>query len=185
MMKTMMISMMMFLTALASEAQVMTSATVTNLYEKVATSGGNGFVYNAEYNDRGDIVAMDVYQKRNLYKDVVRLVPSCRYQYAYAEDGLLISRELHGWHHGKWQLRGRHVYQLADGLYTVEYSRWNRKKNRYDQSCCMMTYNLLPDESVMHVACYSRHREDAPMKLEWQSVVERRFADADYFLTKE
>ena len=33
MMKTMMISMMMFLTALASEAQVMTSATVTNLYE--------------------------------------------------------------------------------------------------------------------------------------------------------
>ena len=41
-MKTMMISMMMFLTALASEAQVMTSATVTNLYEKVTTSGGNG-----------------------------------------------------------------------------------------------------------------------------------------------
>ena len=50
---------------------------------------------------------------------------------------------------------------------------------------CRMTYNLLPDESVLLVACYSRHREDAPMKLEWQSVVERQFADADYYLTKE
>ena len=177
--------MMMFLTALASEAQVMTSTTVTNLYEKVTTSDGNGFVYNAEYNDRGDIIAMDVYQKRVQYKDVVRLVPSRRYQYAYAEDGLLISRMLYGWHHGKWQLRGRHDYQLADGLYTVKYSRWNRKKANYDQPLGMMTYNLLPDESVLHVACYRRQREDAPMKLEWQTVVENPFVNPNYDLTKE
>ncbi len=184
-MKTMMISMMMFLTALASEAQVMTSATVTNLYEKVTTSGNNEFVYNAEYNDRGDIIAMDVYLKRNLYKDVVRLIPSRRYQYAYAEDGLLISRMLYGWHHGKWQLRGRHDYQLTDGLYTVEYSRWNRKKANYDQPLGMITYSLRPDESIYSVAYYYRHQKDTPMKLEWQTVVERQLADADYYLTKE
>ena len=30
----------------------------------------------------------------------------------------------------------------------------------------MMTYSLLPDESVTTVACYRRHHKDQPMELE-------------------
>jgi len=181
----MMISAVLCLVALASEAQVITSATVSNVYTMLTCDTGSEFAFNAESNDAGDIVAMEVYRKRPLRKGGVVLDPVCRYQYVYAATGLLSSRVKHVWHGGEWQLMGKHDYRLADGLYTVEYSRWSSKKDAYDQPLGMMTYSLLPDESVTTVACYRRHHKDQPMELEWQAVVESQFASPDYDLTKE
>ena len=186
MMKKMMILMMtMCLTALATEAQVMTSETVTKVYEKATTACAGEFAYNAEYDDEGRIVATDVYRKRPLRKGDVRLVPTCRYEYAYAADGLLSSRVMYVWRSDEWRLAGRHDFALAEGTYTVTYSRWNRKAGAYDQPLGMMTYSLLPDESVYSVACYYRHHREAPMELEWQTVVGSQFVSPDYDLTKE
>jgi len=185
-MKKMMILLMtMCLTALATEAQVMTSETVTKVYEKAKTARGGEFAYNAAYDDEGRIVATDVYRKRPLRKGDVRLVPTCRYEYAYAADGLLSSRVMYVWRSDEWRLAGRHDYRLAEATYTVTYSRWNRKAGAYDQPLGMMTYSLLPDESVYSVACYYRHHREGAMELEWQTPVEPQAAGADYYLTKK
>ena len=184
-MKKMMISMMMCLMALASEAQVMTSATVAEVYEKLTTGSDGGFAYNAAYNADGDIVALDVYKKKPLRKGDACLVPVRRYQYAYAADGLLSSRVRYVWRRGGWQPSGRHDYTRADGRYTVAYSRWNRKTASFDQPLGMMTYSLLPDESVYSIACYYRHRKDGVMELEWQARTECQPSGNDYYLTKE
>lgn len=185
MMKKMMISMMMCLMALASGAQVMTSVTIDKVYKKLTMASDSGFAYNAAYNDDGDIVAMDVYKKKPLLKGDDRLVPVCRYQYTYASDGLLSSRIKYVWRRNGWQLSGRHDYTRVDGLYTVTYSRWNRKKANYDQPLGMMAYSLLPDESIYSVAYYHRHRKDAAMELEWQTRIEYQPAGNDNYLTKE
>ena len=76
--------------------------------------------------------------------------PICGYQYAYTADGLLSSRTKSVWRKGGWQQFGRHDYTLAENTYTVEFSRWNRKKSDYDLPVGRMTYTLLPDESIGH-----------------------------------
>lgn len=184
-MKRMMILMMTCLMALATEAQVITSATVSNAYEKAAMACGGEFAYNAEYNADGDIVAMEVYRKRVRRGDVVSLRPVCRYQYVYAADGLLSSRVKQVWRSDKWQPSGKHDYQLSDALYTVEYSCWSSREGGYGQPLSMMTYSLQPDRTVASVACYRRHRGAAAMELEWLAVVDSQFAGLDYDLTKE
>ena len=185
MMKKMMISMMMCLMALASEAQVMTSVTINEAYGKLTMASDSGFAYNAAYNDDGDIVAIDVYKEEPLRKGGGCLVPVCRYHYTYASDGLLSSRIKYVWRRNGWRLFARYDYTRVDGLYTVTYSRWNRKKANYEQPLGMMTYSLLPDESIYSVACYHRHRKDAAMELEWQAWIEYQPAGNKNYLTEE
>ena len=182
-MKKFMIFSMMCLMALTSKAQVLTSATVNKVYEGVAMDSDSEFVYNAEYDGNGNITTMYVYQKRTRHKGSVDLEPLCRYQYAYTKEGLLSSRIKSVWRRGDWRQFGRHTYTLTADTYTVEFSRWNKKKADYDLPLGKMTYSLLPDESIGSIACYYRHHKNTPLELEWEAVMECRPISMDYDLT--
>jgi hypothetical protein len=174
---------MMCLMAMASEAQVITSATVNKVYEEVSADASNGFVYNAEYDDNGCIIAQDVYRNVPCGKSDLNLIPTLRYHYAYHADGTLASRTKYEWRGGKWQCYGKLDYTLSDGRYTVEYSRWNRKKSDFDLPCGQMTYTLLANDEVTSVACYYRHHKNSPLELAWTTTVEHQPVDIDYYLS--
>ena len=174
-MKKFMISSMMCLMALTSNAQVMTSATVDKIYDNVSQAGDTEFVFNADRDADGKIVEMVVSQQNPVY----------RYLYSYAADGMLTSRTKYVWHKQQWQCAGRHDYSLAAGLYTASYSRWNKKKACFDEPVGMIAYTLLPDESIASVACYSRQRSNADLHLKWQAPVESHTLNMDYYLTQK
>ena len=182
-MKKLFVCSMMCLMAMASEAQVITSATVNKVYEEVSADTSNGFVYNAEYDDNGCIIAQDVYRNVPCGKSDLNLIPTLRYHYAYHADGTLASRIKFEWRGGKWQCYGKLDYTLSDGRYTVEYSRWNRKKSDFDLPCGQMTYTLLANDEVTSVACYYRHHKNSPLELAWTTTVEHQPADIDYYLS--
>jgi hypothetical protein len=184
-MKKFMISSMMCLMALTSNAQVMTSATVDNVYDKVSLAGETEFVYNADRDADGKIATMVVYQQQSLRKGNFNLKPIYRYLYTYAADGVLTSRTKYVWRKQQWKCAGRHDYSLGAGLYTVSYSRWNKKKVCFDEPVGMITYTLLPDESIASVACYSRQRSNADLHLEWQAPVVGSSLNMDHYLTQK
>ena len=184
-MKKLLICSMMCLMTLVAKAQVLTSATVQKVYESVTTDVDNGFAYNAECDGDGRIIAMEVYRKKLQRKVGVTLIPVCRYLYTYTADGLLSSRIKYVWRRNTWRCFARHDYSLTDYLYSVDYSRWNRKKNTFDEATGKMTYTLLPDRTVSNIACYCRHHKNAPLKLEWQTEVISQPVGWDYFLTKK
>ena len=184
-MKKFMISSMMCLMALTSNAQVMTSATVDKVYNTVSLATDAEFVYNADRDADGNIAEMVVYQEKPLHKSSFTLTPVCRYQYTYAADGMLTSRTKYVWRKNQWQCAGRHDYSLGAGLYTVSYSRWNKKKVDFDEPVGVITYTLLPDESVASVACYSRHTNKTNLHMDWQAPVESRSLNMDHYLTQK
>ncbi|WP_155950127.1 MULTISPECIES: DUF3836 domain-containing protein [unclassified Prevotella] len=184
-MKKFMISSMMCLMALTSNAQVMTSATVDKVYNTVSQATDAAFVYNADRDADGNIATMVVYQEKTLRKGNFTLTPIYRYQYTYATDGMLISRTKYVWHKQQWQCAGRHNYSLDADFYTATYSRWNKKKADFDEPVGKITYTLQPDESVVSVACYSRQYNKADMQLEWQAPIESYTMNMDYYLTQK
>lgn len=184
-MKKLMICSMMCLMTLVAKAQVQTSATVQKVYESVTTEEDNGFAYNAECDSDGRIISMEVYRKKPQRKGGVTLAPVCRYLFAYTSDGLLSSRIKYVWRSKTWRCFARHDYTLTDHLYSVDYSRWNRKKNAFGDITGKMTYTLLPDDTVETIACYYRHHKNAPLELAWQTEVVSEFVGQDYYLTKK
>lgn len=184
-MKKFMISSMMCLMALTSNAQVMTSASVDKVFDTVSQANDAEFVYNADRDADGRIATMVVYQEQRLRKGNFTLKPIYRYQYTYATDGMLISRTKYVWHKQQWQCAGRHNYSLDAEFYTATYSRWNKKKADFDEPVGKITYTLQPDESVASVACYSRQHNKADMQLEWQAPVESYTMNMDYYLTQK
>lgn len=182
-MKKFMIFSMMCLMALTAKAQVLTSATVNKVYQSAIKESGDEFAYETERDDNDNITTMYVYQKENRHKGKDNLKPVCRYQYVYTADGLLSSRTKSLWRKGDWQLFGRHDYTLTDDSYTVEFSRWNKKKAVYDLPLGRMTYTLMPDHSVANIACYFRQYNDTPLELAWQAPVESLPISMDYYLT--
>lgn len=177
MMKKLLISSMLCLMTIASEAQVMTAATVNKVYNKAIADCKNEFFYNTELDDNNQITAMYVYKNKGKNKDNASLRPFCLYRYEYTADGLLTKRTMYVWRHNNWHCKGCHQYSLDNATYQIAYSRWNKKKGDFNEPMGKMTYQLLPDETVNSIACYQRHRENAPMKLEWQVSVEERFLE--------
>ena len=184
-MKKLVFATLMCVAAMSAKAQVITSKTVNNVYEEVINQTDSRFVFNAERDDNGNITALNVYSEETPRKGVVSLNPECRYLYAYHADGTLSSRIKYVWRYGEWQSAERYDYTLTGDSYHVEYSRWNADKAGFDQPLGMMTYQLLPDESVASVACYYRHLNNAPMELEWQASVESQSNVSDYYLAKK
>ncbi len=180
-----MISSMMCLMALTSNAQVMTSATVDKVYNTVSQTPDAEFVYNADRDADGNIAEMVVYQEQPQRKGSFTMKPVHRYQYTYAADGMLTSRTKYVWHKNQWQCAGRHNYSLDGGCYTATYSRWNKKKAQFDMPVGQITYTLLPDASVAHVVCYTRQRSKTDMQLEWQASVESHTMNMDHYLTQK
>jgi hypothetical protein len=184
-MKKFMISSMMCLMALTSNAQVMTSATVDKIFDTVSQASDAEFVYNADRDADGKIATMVVYQEQPQRKGNFTLKPIYRYQYNYAADGMLTSRTKYVWRKNQWQCAGRHSYSLDAGFYTATYSRWNKKKADFDEPVGKITYTLMPDESIASVACYTRQRSKTDLQLEWQAPVENHTLNMDYYLTQK
>ena len=184
-MKKFMVSSMMCLMALTSNAQVMTSATVDKIFDTVSQANDAEFVYNADRDADGKIATMVVYQEQPQRKGNFTLKPIYRYQYNYAADGMLTSRTKYVWRKNQWQCAGRHSYSLDAGFYTATYSRWNKKKADFDEPVGKITYTLMPDESIASVACYTRQRSKTDLQLEWQAPVESHTLNMDYYLTQK
>ena len=183
-MKTLALSAMMCLAAMTSTAQVINSEMVNNAYQSVATASDSKFAYNVECDDNDYITTMNVFNKTVLQNGDIELKPSCRYEYDYASDGMLLSRTKYVWQNEGWQCVGQLHYILAGDLYTLEYNRWNQKTASFDAANEMMTYTLLPDSSTSNVCFYQRPQNGNSYQLSWQVSVTAQPSFDPYLLAK-
>ena len=183
-MKTLVLSAMMCLAAMTSTAQVINADIVYNSYLSVATASDSKLAYNVECDDNDYITTMNVFNKTVRQNGDIELKPSCRYEYDYASDGMLLSRTKYVWQKEGWQCVGQLHYILAGDLYTVEYSRWNQKTASFDAANEMMTYTLLPDSSTSNVCFYQRSLNGDSYKLSWQVSVTGQPSFDPYLLAK-
>ena len=167
-MKTLALSAMMCLAAMTSTAQVINSEIVNNAYQSVATASDSKFAYNVECDDNDYITTMNVFNKTVRKNGDVDLKPSCRYEYDYAADGMLLSRTKYVWQKEGWLCVGQLQFSLTDDLYTVEYSRWNQNTTSFDPASEMMTYTLMPDNTAYNVSYYHRIHNAKSYRLAWQ-----------------
>ena len=185
MMKKLLISSMLCLMAMTVEAQVMTAATINKVYKKAIADSTNKLFYNTELDDNYQITAMYVFKNKGKNKDNVSLKPFYLYRYEYAADGLLTKRTTFVWRRNNWRCIGCHQYSLDNTTYQIAYSRWNKKKGDFNDPVGKMTYQLLPDETVNSIACYQRHHDNSPMKLEWHVLVEGQSLEMGSYLTQK
>ena len=183
-MKTLALSAMMCLAAMTSTAQVITADIVNISYQSVATASDSKFAYNVECDDNDYITTMKVFNKTVLQNGDIELKPSCRYEYDYASDGMLLSRTKYVWQKEGWQCVGQLQFTLSDDLYTVEYSRWNQNTTSFDPASEMMTYTLMPDSSTSNVCFYQRSLNGDSYKLSWQVSVTGQPSFDPYLLAK-
>ena len=187
-MKKLMICSMMCLMTIVTEAQVLTSQTIRQCYEKAAAQANVSdndnylFIYNADF--VGDAVKTQyVYQQKRSGKG--KPEPAVRYDYQYGDDGLLLSRITYRWHEGEWLCMGRHDYLLQDDSYVMEYSRWNIFRGRYDNPCEKTVLALLPDQTISEIYCYQRCNNSAPYQLKehYSTILQSR--GMEYYLTQK
>lgn len=184
-MKKVMISLVMCLMTLISNAQVMTSASVDHLIDSAIRDGEAGFVRKTYRDAHGDITMMEVYREQVKHKGDSIRKPIFRYEYQYAADGMLTSRTKFVWRKSQWRCIGRFDYSLENGIYTVSYSRWNKSKASFGQPAGQISYTLLPDESIASVSYYSRYRHGDALKLEWQALVDSHSDHMNYYITQK
>ena len=162
---------MMCLTALTTEAQVITRETINSVYESAAANDNGNFVYNAEYQDDA-IATLYVYRKHTDRSGRLTLSPAVMHQYDYDREGRLLSRTTMQWRNGQWHPDRRLDYQLAIGAYTVTCSHWNNVTATFDQPCDKMTYTMLTDTMVNDIFSYHRERPTDSFELTSQVVVD-------------
>ena len=151
--------------AMSSNAQVLTSETIKNVYETVSHQQKSDFVFNAEWT-ANDITTVYIYKKVTDRNGILMLKPHLKYEYAYAADGTLTSRVAYRQSDSQdWMCTGRHDYTLDNGLYFAEYSRYNRSTNSFDEPVEKMVYMLAPNDGVDYVGCYHRELPTAPYQI--------------------
>lgn len=167
---------MMCVAAMSAKAQVLTSETVNNVYEKVINQTEGDFYYNAEMTGK-DITTMYVYKNNCCRNGQVTLMPHLKYEYTYAADGTLTSRVAFRWVESQndWVCAARFDYTLADGKYSAEYSRYNHTTNSFDQPTEKMVYSLMPGDSVNYVSCYYRDNPSSLFQLISETAVIDQF----------
>lgn len=163
-MKKLVFAIMMCVTAMGANAQVLTSETVNNVYENVTNQTDGDFAFNAEMTGK-DITTMYVYKKDNSRKGMTLLKPYMKYDYTYAADGTLTSRVAYRWNEGNWAYAARYDYILDGGKYTADYSLFNPVANRFDEPLEKMVYTMMPDDSVNYVSCYHRNNYSSRYQL--------------------
>lgn len=161
--------------AMSSNAQVLTSETIKNVYETVSHQQKSDFVFNAEWT-ANDITTMYIYKKVSDRNGILMLKPHLKYEYTYAADGTLTSRVAYRWTDSQvlWICTGRHDYTLDNGLYFAEYSRYNHATNNFDKPMEKMVYMLAPNDDVDYVGCYLREMPDAPYQIVSETAIARQ-----------
>jgi len=148
--------------ALNTDAQVLTSKTINNVYDKMAYEPNSEFVFNAQHTG-DDITTMYVYKKHFDRKGTMTLKSHLKYEYSYAADGTLASRISYRWmdSQNEWVCAGRHDYTLDNGIYYAEYSRYNHVAKRFDEPVDKMVYLLMPFDTINCVSYYHRNKPSA------------------------
>ena len=95
-MKNFVFATLMCFAAVSAKAQVITSDVVNHTYDVVTNQTNGKYVYNADYTGN-DITTMYVYKVVTDSKDMIILTPYLKYNYTYATDGMLTSREVSRW----------------------------------------------------------------------------------------
>lgn len=183
-MKKLVFAMMMCLTATVAQAQVLNKQTVSKVYNDAVLENDCGLAYNAEH-DGDAITTLYVYQKNTGRCGAVTLTPTHQYQYAYDASGRLLSRTTLRWHKGEWLTTGRLSYSADLAAYSVEYSRWNPRRQQFDLPAEKMTYTMIGDSTVDHVYCYQRPNGKGDYQLLWQTfIIGMPVADDNYLTQK-
>ena len=171
-MKKLVFATLMCLAAMSAKAQVLTSKTVSNVYEQVSSQTESDYAFNAE-RTAGDITTMYVYQKTLNRKGEVSQHPHLKYAYEYAADGTLASRVTYRWSNSlrDWLCASRYDYTLEHDSYRAEYSRYNHQTDSFDQPVERMVYTLFNGDMVNCVSCYHRERPTSPFQLDCQVAV--------------
>ena len=162
---------MMCLTALTTEAQVITRETINSVYESAVANEDGEFVYDADFQD-GAITTLYVYRKHTNRRGDMTLQPAVKHQYDYDNEGRLLCRTTMQWHEGQWLPERRLDYQFTPGAYTVSCSLWNSTTTSFDQPCDKMTYTLLTDTTVNNIFSYHRERPTDTFQLTGMMVVD-------------
>ena len=164
-MKKFVFATLMCVAAMSAKAQVLTSESVNNVFDKMIHSSKSYFAYNVEMNGN-DITTMYVYKKEYAENDVLLLKSYLKYDYTYAEDGILTNKVAYRWDDllNSWACTACYDYAVADGKYMIEYSRYNATANCFEQPVDRMVYSLIPFSGVNTVSSY--HREDASSPFE-------------------
>lgn len=166
-MKKLVLTTMMCLATLATQAQVLTSQIISDIYEQLITGDDEGFVYNADRDSTdGRIATLYVYRRTG-----DALTPLYQYRYDYDACGCLLARTTFTWRRGDWRPAGRLGYSLLADSYSVEYSRWNRRLADFDQPVDKMTYMLHAGGQPGYVYGYHRRHAGEPYELKMQVVL--------------
>ena len=165
-MKKLVFATLMCVAAMSAKAQVLTSATVNNVYEEVINKTNSNYAFNAERNGN-DITKMYVYKKVNGSKGNETLKPHLKYEYTYSNDGTLESKVTYRWNENdnEWICASRHDYTLTFSSYRAEYSRFNHESNTFDKPVDRRVYSLIPGDSVNYVSCYHREHPSSLFEL--------------------
>ena len=164
-MKELITGILMCIAALTAKAQVLTSETIKNVHNEMTSKANSEYVYNVDYTGN-DITTMYVYKKEYAENDVLLLKSYLKYDYTYAEDGILTNKVAYRWDDllNSWACTACYDYAVADGKYMIEYSRYNATANCFEQPVDRMVYSLIPFSGVNTVSSY--HREDATSPFE-------------------
>lgn len=164
-MKKLVFATMMCIAAMSANAQVLNTETVKNVYDTVTHQAKGDYAFNAEWSNN-NITTMYVY-KKEYGNGLVTLKPHMKYDYTYAADGTLTSRVASRWTDSQynWALASRHDYNLSNGKYAIEYSRYNHVAESFDQPVEMMVYMMQPDDSVNYISFYQRQSPSADFQL--------------------
>ena len=159
-MKKFVFATLMCVAAMSAKAQVLTSESVNNVFDKMIHSSKSNFAYNVEMNGN-DITTMYVYKVKTTGNGLETLRQHMKYDYTYAADGTLTSKVTYHWNSDQndWVCAARYDYTVGNDTYTVEYSRYNRKTASFDQPVDKIVYSLIPFDDVNNVSNY--HREDS------------------------
>jgi len=164
-MKQLVFATLMCLASMNANAQVLTSETVKNSYETVTNKPESDFLYNVDYTG-DDITTMYVYQKSADGKDIL-LTPYRKHDYTYASDGTLTSKVTSQWDdtHNRWTIASHYIYSLDNDTYSIEYSHYNTKTQRFEQPVEKMVYTVQPTSDVHNISHYRRQDSSTPYQL--------------------
>ena len=165
-MKQFVFATLMCISALSAKAQVITSEAVKNAYVTASTQPKSDFVFNADYTD-STLTTMYIYKKHETDKHFQTLTPFKKYDYTYATDGTLTSKVTYQWDADshRWTCASRHDYTLEAGKYSVIYSIYNPKTNRFEQPVDKMVYSLDPYADTSNVTIYHRNNSTSPLQV--------------------
>lgn len=167
-MKQICIFLLMCLTSFFAQAQVLTSETISKVYNNAVMENSNELGYDALFDANGRIAKRTVYKKTTNRKGRMDEIPSCYCQYEYYNDGLLKSLTKYIWRDNAWKCVGKYDYTLFANLYTITFSEWNQRQSEFGKVSERVDYLLSSDGAVNNINYIKRLKNSDVLYLDKQ-----------------